>query len=132
MTLYWYAIIVRYKYDYILLSYCSTLLEWRKIKECLYLSHSAASPALGGGGRILGRCFCDHLPCGSKGFTCIINCLNVSQIISTFQKPCICNHKMYYKNSGTEIFVETRWPFQFIYLQYLIFITSICLHFKMY
>lgn len=89
MTLYWYAIIVRYKYDYILLSYCSTLLEWQKIKECLYLSHSAASPALGGGGRILGRCFCDHLSCGSKGFTCIINCLNVSQIISTFQKPCI-------------------------------------------
>lgn len=44
---------------------------------------------LGEGGRILGRCFCDLLPCGSKGFTCIINCLNVSQIISTFQKPCI-------------------------------------------
>lgn len=46
---------------------------------------------LWGGGRILGHCFCDHLPCGSKGFTCIINCLNVSQIISTctFQKPCI-------------------------------------------
>lgn len=41
-------------------------------------------------------------------------------------------HKMYHKNSGTEIFVETRWPFQFIYLQYLIFITSICLHFKVY
>lgn len=34
MTLYWYAIIVRYEYDYILLSYCSTQLEWQKIKEC--------------------------------------------------------------------------------------------------
>lgn len=33
-SVYWYAIIVRYKYDYILLSYCSTLLEWQKIKEC--------------------------------------------------------------------------------------------------
>lgn len=90
MTLYWYAIIVRYKYDYILLSYCSTILEWQKIKECLYLSHSAASPALGVGRSNPWTLFLWSSPLWQQRlYLYIINCLNVSQIISTFQKPCI-------------------------------------------
>lgn len=78
----------------------------------------------GEGGRILGRCFCDHLPCGSKGFTCIINCLNVSQIISTFQKPCITKcitkiqeQKYLLKQDGLSVHILTIYD---IYYQYML------------